>query len=106
MSALVVASALLFWACVFMVYFTAVSTTPIEFFFGRYEPPPDDLGVWKQSESDAGGLLREERRLLPNGRARAGYWVLQVRYRDSVTGTIVRVEPERRLPRRRVSTRA
>jgi hypothetical protein len=104
--ALVVGAALLFWVGVFMVYFTAASTTPIEFFFGRYEPPPADLGVWKPAgESGAGGLLREQRLLLPEGRANAGWYILQVRHRDPVTRAVVRLEPEQRLKRRRVSIR-
>jgi hypothetical protein len=97
----VVAVALLFWVCVFMIYFTSVETTPLEFFFGRYEAPPADLGTWKDAGIDSAGLLREERCLLPEGRVRAGYLLRQVRYRDPVTRAIVRVEPERRLARRR-----
>lgn len=98
----VVAVALLFWACVFMIYFTSAGTTPIEFFFGRYEPPPADLGIWKSAGVDAAGLICEERWLLPEGRARASYLIRQVRYRDPATRSIVRVDPERRLPRRRL----
>lgn len=106
MHALVVGAALLFWVGVFMVYFTAASTTPIEFFFGRYEAPPADLGVWKPAGvSAADGLLREERLLLPEGRANAGRLILQVRHRDPLTRAVVRVEPEQRLKRRRVSIR-
>ena len=41
MAALVVFIALLFWAGVFMVYFTAQGTTPLEFLLGRYDAPPD-----------------------------------------------------------------
>jgi hypothetical protein len=98
----VVAVALLFWICVFMIYFTSAETTPIEFFFGRYEPPPPDLGTWRDAGLDAAGLICEERCLLPDGGARAGYLLRQVRYRDPITRSIVRVEPERRLPRRRM----
>lgn len=100
----VVAVALVFWACVFMVYFTSAKTTPLEFFFGRFEPPPPNHGVWQEVGAEA-GLLREERRLLPDGRPSASYLLLQVRWRDPSTGAIVRVEPERRLSRRRVSSR-
>lgn len=106
MSAPVVAVALLFWACVFMVYFTSVDTTPLEFFFGRFEPPPVSLGVWTAVGVDASsGQLREERWLLQGGRPRAGYLLHQVRYRDVATGSILRVEPERRVRRKRVSSR-
>jgi hypothetical protein len=101
----VVAMALLFWACVFMVYFTSAKTTPLEFFFGRYEPPPADLGTWRQVGAEQ-GLLREERCLLPDGRHGAGYLLLQVRWREPATNAIVRVEPEQRLRRRRVSSRS
>jgi hypothetical protein len=103
----VVAAALLFWACVFMVYFTAASTTPIEFFLGRYEALPDDLGVWKTIGSDATlGVIREQRLLLPNARKNARFLLRQTRCRDAVTREIVRVEPEQRVPRRRVSGRS
>ena len=97
----VVAVALLFWVCVFMIYFTSAETTPIEFFFGRYEAPPTDLGIWKDAGIDSAGMIREERCLLPEGRPRASYVIRQVRYRDPVLRNIVRVEPERRLSRRR-----
>jgi hypothetical protein len=102
----VVAVAVLFWICVFMIYFTSAETTPMEFFLGRYELPPADLGTWKGAGVDSAGLLREERWLLPEGRARAGYLLRQARYRHPTTGAIVRVEPERRVPRRRVGRSA
>lgn len=106
MSAPVVAVALLFWVCVFMVYFTSVSTTPIEFFLGRFEPPPPRLGQWTEAGRDeASGQLREERWLLLDGRPRAGWLVHQVRYRDGATGRITQVLPERRVRRKRVSSR-
>jgi hypothetical protein len=102
----VVAAALLFWVCVFMVYFTAAGTTPREFFFGAYEAPPADLGQWKEVALDvAAGLLREERFLLPDGE-RSRYFVQQARYRDRRTKKIVRIEAEKRVPRRRVSVRS
>lgn len=98
----VVAIALLFWAAVFMICFTSLGTTPLDFFLGRYEVPPE-LGAWKAGTEDtADGLLREERWLLPEGRASSGYLLLQVRYRDPVTRAIVRIAPEQRVPRRRV----
>jgi hypothetical protein len=105
LSAPVVGVALLFWACVFMVYFTSVSTTPLEFFLGRFEPPPENLGVWSRAGVDASGQFREERWLLEGGRRRAGHLLHQVRYRDPATGRILRVEPERRVRRKRVSSR-
>jgi hypothetical protein len=105
-SAPVVAVALLFWVCVFMVYFTSVDTTPLEFFLGRFEPPPASLGVWTAAGVDApSGQLREERWLLHGGRPRSAYLLHQVRYRDVATGRILRVEPERRVRRKRVSSR-
>jgi hypothetical protein len=98
--------ALLFWIGVFTIYFTAMSTTPIEFFFGRFEEPPRDLGVWKPTGivSDD-GLAQETRCILPGGSRRAPYLVRQVRYRDPSTQQILRVETEQRVKRRRVSTR-
>ena len=101
----VVAAALLFWVCVFMVYFTAAGTTPREFFFGRFQAPPEDLGRWKEVASDEdSSLLREERCLLPDGKG-SSHLVQQVRYRDPVTRKIVRIGLEKRIVRRRVSSR-
>lgn len=88
-----------------MIYFTSVSTTPIEFFLGRFEPPPEHLGVWTSSGVGAAGELCEERWLFLDGRPRAAYLLHQVRYRDAATGCILRVEPERRVRRKRVSSR-
>ncbi len=106
MTAPVVGMALLFWVCVFMIYFTSVSTTPVEFFLGRFAPPPANLGRWMDCGTDAAsGQLREERWLLLEGRPRAGYLLHQVRYRDAMTGQIVRIEPERCVRRKRVSSR-
>jgi hypothetical protein len=105
-SAPVIVVALLFWVCVFAVYFTSAGITPTEFFFGRFEPLPADLGSWKRLGADApSGLEREERRLLPEGRRESSYLLLQVRYRDPATGEIVRIDAERRVPRLRASAR-
>lgn len=102
MTFLVVASALAFWAFVFAVYFASMGTTPLKLFFGGYEPPPE-LGIWKEvGAAPEPDLVREDRYLLPEGRAQAGYLLHQVRYRDRLTRAIVRVEPEQRLARRRV----
>lgn len=85
-----------------MVYFTSHGTTPIDFFLGRYELPPD-LGTWKATGKDADGrFVREERCVLPSERPNAGHFLRQVRYRDPLTRAIVRVEPEQKVPRRRV----
>jgi hypothetical protein len=96
-----VAVALLFWSCVFLIYFTAAKTTPLAFFLGRYEPLPADLGSWKSGGVDSAGVIREERCLLPGDDANASHLLWQVRYRDAGTRAIVRVDPERRVPRRR-----
>jgi hypothetical protein len=111
-AALPVLFAVLFWVAVFLIFFTAQNSTPGEFLFGRFETPPPDLGKWTEvppasgTERDVeGGLVREERLLLPNGQAGARYLLLQARYRDRVNRAIVRVEPERRIRRRRVSAR-
>lgn len=107
MTAPVILSALLFWACVFAVFFASQGTTASEFFLGKFEPLPADLGQWVEQGLDAqSGLLREERLLLPPGRPHAGALLRQVRYRDPATRAIVRVEPEARVRRRRVSARS
>jgi hypothetical protein len=103
----VVLIALLFWGGVFLVYFTAQGLTPGEFFFGRYEPLPSDLGRWRELGIDAeSGLLAEERLLLPGDRPKAPYLIRQARFRDPVTLAIVRVEGETRVARKRVSARS
>jgi hypothetical protein len=103
----VVFFALLFWGAVLTVYFTTQGTTPLEFLFGRYEPPPADLGAWKQSGlCQALQLRKEERLLLPPGRPNAGYLLRQVRYRDPVDGKIMRIDPEQRVLRRRIGARS
>lgn len=97
----------LFWGAVLAVACAANGITPLEFLFGRYEPVAEDLGTWKTVDYDGPGeLLREERYLLPAGRANAPYLLHQVRYRQAATGDIVAVEPERRVRRRRVSVRS
>lgn len=112
MAALPVFIAVIFWLAVFMIFFTAQGMTPGEFFFGRYEAPPSDLGQWKEIENPADterdavmGLVLEERFLLPDGRTGSRYLLHQMRYRDPLTRAIVRVEPERKVRRRRVSAR-
>lgn len=106
MAAIVVLIALIFWAGVFTVFFTSKGVTAGEFFFGRYEPLPDDASRWTEKGIDpASGLLREERLLLPNGDPAAAHLLLQVRHRHPTTRAIIAVDPERRLRRRRVSTR-
>lgn len=106
MSAPVVFVALLFWACVFMVYFATQGTTPLEYLLGRFEPLPPDLGRWKECGVDpATGLLREERVVLPGGKPSSGQLLHQVRFRDPETRSIERVGPEVRVRRRRVRER-
>ena len=98
--------ALIFWASVFLIYFTSAGTTPLDFFLGRYEVPPE-LGTWKEGAVDHEvGLVREERHLLPHGHANASYLIRQVRYRDPITRAVVRIDAEQRLPRRRVGRSA
>jgi len=102
----VVLAALLFWAAVFMIFVASQGVSPVEFFLGRYEPLPQDLGTWRKTGNDEQtGLLREERLLLPNGNAKAGHLVRQVRHRDPATRAIMRIETEQRVPRRRESVR-
>lgn len=109
---LVVGGALLFWICVFLIYFTSQGISPVDFFLGGYEPYDPDLGKWSvigagrpspptTSETEQGGLVVEERWVLPEGNARAPYLERQVRRRDAATRVIVSVEPAVRVRRRR-----
>lgn len=106
MTAPVVIAALLFWSAVFAIYFTSRGTTPAEFIFGSFEPLPDDLGTWQELGLDPEtALLREERRLLPEGDAASAHLLHQVRFRDPATRAIVRTDSDRRIRRRRVRSR-
>jgi hypothetical protein len=103
---LVVVAALLFWGGVFTVFFSTQGSSPLEFILGRYEPLPADLGKWVEfGVEEQTGLLREERLLLPDADSSGRDLVHQVRYRHPATRVIVRVEPERRIRRRRVDAR-
>ena len=71
---------------------------------GELAPLPERLGEWiSETRPNAEGLLREERHLLraPTGFGRQ-VLLHQVRFRDPVTREIVRVEPEREVPRQRL----
>lgn len=79
---------------------------------GELEPLPPDLGKWKLDEaSEAGraaqaeGLKRETRLLFDEaagGVFRDGKLIEQVRYRRLDSNEIVRIEPERTVPRKRI----
>lgn len=98
----VVVAALVFWICVFAIYFTAQGISPVEFFAGAYEAYDPELGKWRVCGKDAlTGLVREERFLLVDGLERAPYLEHQVRHRDPSTQAIAKVDPSRRVPRRR-----
>ena len=90
----------------FGIFFTSQGTSALEFLLGRYEAPPGDLNVWSDTGIDqASGLLRQERLLFPPGRQDGPFLLRQVRYRDPRSKQIVRVAPEERVRRRRVSAR-
>lgn len=102
----VVTAALLFWVLVFTVFFVAEGKSPFGLLQGRLPPPPADLGKWRiTNPSHAGGLVTEERYLLPNERPNAPYYLHQVRYRDPATQEVVHVAPERRVHRARANSR-
>jgi len=102
----VVFTALVFWAAAFSIFFASQGTTLLEFLFGRYEPPPEHLNSWRDMGLEhSSGLLRQERLLFPAGRQTGPILLRQVRYRDPNTGEIVRVAPEERVQRRRISAR-
>jgi hypothetical protein len=99
----VVAAALLFWVCVFGIYFTAQGISPLDFFFGAFVPHDPQLAQWRPIGKDPqSGLLREERLLLPEGQPKSRYLERQVRHRDPVTERIVLVEPPSQVRRERV----
>ena len=71
--------------------------------FGILEALPGKLGEWVVDEDNSPKGLILERRYLsadPSG-ADATKLIIQVRYRDPVTGEIVRVDPEETYRRRR-----
>lgn len=107
MAYFVVFTALVFWAAMFTVFFTSQGTSALEFLLGRYETPPEDLNTWRDvGIEQPSGLLRQERLLFPDGRQDGPFLLRQVRYRDPSSNAIVRVSPEQRVRRRRVSTRS
>jgi hypothetical protein len=102
----VVFTALVFWAATFAIFFTSQGTSVLEFLLGRYEAPPDHLNTWLDvGIEQPSGLLRQERLLFPSGQKEGAFLVRQVRYRDPSSNQIVRVAPEERVRRRRVSAR-
>jgi hypothetical protein len=73
---------------------------------GKLEPLPPDVGTWKSdTESEAAhdalgeGLRREVRLFFDESKDRL---YEQVRYRELHGSEIVRVEPDRRIKRRRI----
>ena len=98
----VVAGALIFWTCVFLIYFTSQGISPVDFFIGGFEPYDPERGKWKVigSERDSGAVV-EERWLLPKGSARSPDLEHQVRRRDPATGAILSVERSERVRRPR-----
>lgn len=106
MAFFVVFTALVFWAAVFMAFFTSQGTSALEFLLGRFEAPPDHLNTWRDmGVEQSSGLLRQERLIFPGGRQNGSYLLRQVRYRDPISNEIVRVAPEERVRRRRISAR-
>lgn len=102
----VVFTALVFWAAMFATFFTSQGTSALEFLLGRYEAPPDHLNRWLDvGIEQPSGLLRQERVLFPTGRQDGAFLLRQVRYRDPSSKQIVRVAPEERVRRRRISAR-
>src|SRR5690242_4579728 len=73
---------------------------------GVLEPLPEDVGTWKVDAASDGarkaaaeGLVREVRHYYYEATNRL---VLQVRYKSKTDGSIVRVEPEEPVKRKRV----
>jgi len=90
----------------FTVFFTSQGTSALEFLLGRYEAPPDHLNTWlDMGIEQPSGLLRQERLLFPPGRQNGAVLLRQVRYRDPISKAIVRISPEERVRRKRVSAR-
>ena len=90
----------------FSIFFASQGTSALEFLLGRFEPPPEHLNEWRDvGIEQPSGLLRQERVLFPAGRQDGAFLLRQVRYRDPMSREIVRVSPEERVRRRRVSVR-
>lgn len=78
--------------------------------FGKLEALPEDIGKWKHDETSpdavsaaAEGLKREVRYLFdPDASFGRGKLVRQVRYRDTATNEITRVDPEEVIKRKRI----
>jgi len=90
----------------FAIFFTSQGTSALEFLLGRFEAPPDHLNIWRDvGIEQPSGLLRQERLLFPDGRQSGPVFLRQVRYRHPISNEIVRVAPEERVRRRRISAR-
>lgn len=91
-----------FWLAIFGVFFLAQGVKVSDLWRGPLEPLPENLNQWREApERSDEQLLAEERYLLPEGQGEEKL-LLQVRYRDRQTQQVVRVEPERVVPRARV----
>jgi hypothetical protein len=106
LASFVVFTALVFWAAMFSIFFASQGSSALEFLLGRYEAPPEHLNEWRDvGIEQPSGLLRQERVLFPAGRQDGPFLLRQVRYRNPSSKEIVRIVPEERVRRRRVSVR-
>jgi hypothetical protein len=71
---------------------------------GVLEDLPSDLGQWRPDGEAKDGLSREVRHIFHDGSGlfSQGKLVRQVRYRDTESGDIVRVDPEEVVRRKRI----
>jgi hypothetical protein len=97
-----IAVVVLFWLLIFFVIFRALGISGTDLIRGSLQPLPADLGQWREPVVEVEGEpLRQERWLLPPGQENPSYFLVQVRFLDPETAEIVRVVPERRVPRPR-----
>jgi hypothetical protein len=88
-----------FWISVFAIFFIASGTSVRDLVSGKFEPLPHHLGTWiEQEKRTDDDRIVEERYLLGPGDAQLVY---QRRYLDSTTRSIVKVDAEVLLPRKR-----
>lgn len=88
-----------FWVSILAVLLVATGTSVRDLVSGKLEPLPDHLGTWVEQEERTDDLVVEERCLLAPGDSQLVY---QRRYLDSAVRSIVRVDADVLVPRKRL----
>ncbi len=97
--------------CVYLVFIFKLVPGAMEERLGVLEPLPDDVGKWRADEHSPagkaaleGGLKREERLFFEEaqGLLTRGRLVRQVRYRNTSSNEIEKIDPDEPVKRKRI----